>query len=242
MESSADAVPRLAEFHEQGFTILRGFFAAQQARSLIGLIEEAGPDPARRELDRPGLSFYSNVYRRSAALRAFLAQSRVVSLVSAVAGPDLWLRWDQAVRKTPGGAEFPWHQDNGYTRLPVAHYQFWVALSRNDPEHGGLWVVPGSHRRGLLPHRAARGHQVYEGPADGAVAVLADPGDVVLFSSYLLHATSPNRCAEERWAYVAEFMSLEDRDPGVEPPYFIVASGGEPRPGFVDRLPARAAK
>lgn len=45
------------------------------------------------------------------------------------AGPDTWIRWDQAVWKRPGAPEFPMHQDNGYSGLAEPHLQLWVALT-----------------------------------------------------------------------------------------------------------------
>jgi ectoine hydroxylase-related dioxygenase (phytanoyl-CoA dioxygenase family) len=188
------------------------------------------PDP----LDRAGLTFHSNAFRSSPWIRDFLAQPRLVSLIGEIGGPNLWVRWDQAVVKAPGGTEFPWHQDNAYNRLRVEHFQLWVAITSGTSENGGLWLQPRSHRRGLLPHVARGTHMVYEGPHAEAIPIEAEPGDVVLFSSLMLHRTLANQSRDEhRWAYVAEYIKLEDWDPWVDAPYFVVARDGHPAPALV---------
>jgi Phytanoyl-CoA dioxygenase (PhyH) len=222
-------------FRQDGFIKLPGFFSPVEMEDLrSGICEASKSAPGADPLDRDGLVFHSNAFRRSPWLRNFLAQPPLVSLVAEVGGPNLWVRWDQAVAKEPGGVEFPWHQDNAYNRLRVQHFQLWVAITRGTRENGGLWLQPGSHRRGLLPHVARGSHMVYEGPHDDAVLVEAEPGDVVLFSSLMLHRTLPNETrTDHRWAYVAEYIKLDDWDPWVEAPYFVVARDGRPAPALV---------
>jgi ectoine hydroxylase-related dioxygenase (phytanoyl-CoA dioxygenase family) len=177
--------------------------------------------------------FYSNVFRRSEYVQAFISQDRVVDLLRQVAGPDCWVRWDQCVVKNPGAPEFPWHQDNAYNRLKDAHYQFWIGLTAMDGKNGGLWLQPGSHLQGLLPHVRQANHVCCTRPPENARLIESEKGDVILFSSLMLHQTKPNESESERWAYVVEYMSLDDFDPLVKPPYFIVSEGGVPAPKWV---------
>jgi ectoine hydroxylase-related dioxygenase (phytanoyl-CoA dioxygenase family) len=137
------------------------------------------------------------------------------------------------VVKNPGAPEFPWHQDNAYNRLKDAHYQFWIGLTEMDEHNGGLWLQPGSHSQGLLPHVRQSNHVRCTRPPENARLIASEKGDVILFSSLMLHHTKPNESASERWAYVVEYMSLDDYDPLVKPPYFIVSEGGVPAPKSV---------
>ncbi len=177
--------------------------------------------------------FYSNVFRRSKYIRAFISQKKIVELLRQVAGPDFWVRWDQCVVKNPGAPEFPWHQDNAYNQLKDAHYQFWIGLTEMNERNGGLWLQPGSHTQGLLPHVRESNHVRCLKPPENARLIAAEKGDVVLFSSLMLHHTKPNESDAERWAYVVEYMSLDDYDPLVKAPYFIVSEGGAPAAKFV---------
>lgn len=153
-----------------------------------------------------------------------------------VIGPDFWLRWDQTIEKQPGGAAFPWHQDNGYNGLLDQHYQFWIALTPMTKENGGLWLQPGSHRRGVVRHTFQGSHAFHGGDESQAVFVPAAPGDALIFSSLMLHKTDANTTQDQsRLAYVTEFMRCGDVDPFLEPPYLVVARGGEPALAMVQR-------
>ena len=105
-------------------------------------------------------------------------------------------------------------------------------------ENGGLWLQPGSHR-GPLPHRVSANHVAYDGTPESPIFIEAEAGDVVLFSSFTLHRTTPNVSSEQRWAYVVEYMSLDHFYPYVDPPYYVVARDGRPTSEFVSSYRGR---
>ncbi len=94
-------------------------------------------------------------------------------------------------------------------------------------------IRPGSHKK-RLPHKKVGHEEVYDGIPESPVLIEAKPGDVVVFSSFLLHSTTPNITQKARWAYVLEYMSLNNYDPTLEPPYFVVARNGKSSPEFVE--------
>jgi ectoine hydroxylase-related dioxygenase (phytanoyl-CoA dioxygenase family) len=221
-------------FRADGFVILRRFFAPDEVARLADDIRTAEERvESSSHLDSDGLAFKHNLFLRSEALRGFISQRKIVHFLRDIVGPDFWVRWDQAVVKSPGGAEFPWHQDNGYNGLLDGHFQFWVPLNPMTPENGGLWLQRGSHRSGRLPHRTVGNHLACEGWPETAEFVEAEVGDAVLFSSFMLHRTSPNLTDTPRGAYVVEYISLDHFDPYVRPPYFVAARDGEPCAEFV---------
>jgi len=221
------------DFKEKGYCVLREFFSPSEAATLIDDIKNSETIDGVSLLNKGSMAFYSGVYHRSSKLQSFISQPKLVDLLKQVMGPDIWVRWDQAVAKGPGSGTFPWHQDNAYNGLKDGHYQLWIALTEMTPDNGGLWLVPGSHKQ-KLPHRKAGNHMVYQGEVKNPIFIEAQPGDVVLFSSFLLHSTTPNVTQNSRWAYVVEYMSLEHFDPDVKPPYFVVARKGVPTAEFVN--------
>ena len=223
-----------AEFEARGFIFKRGLLSPTEVALLREGIKSAQPlDPRNTRLNKDGLVFYHNLFCRSPALQAFISRPKIVEWLCQIIGPDFWVRWDQAVLKRPGGAEFPWHQDNGYNRLKDGHFQLWIALTDSRVENGGLWLQPGSHRRGVLPHKRVANHLVCASDPATAISVEAEAGDAILFSSLMVHYTSPNTSDLDRWAYVVEYMSLAHWDPFIKPPYFVVARNGRPAPAFV---------
>jgi ectoine hydroxylase len=99
----------------------------------------------------------------------------------------------------PGG--YGWHQDNNRMNrdleteihpmisLKVGYFLTDVSA----PGHGNLCVVPGSHR-------LTRGEFVVgrDGQPSGAIEVLANPGDAIVFDRRLWHSASSNRSARSR--------------------------------------------
>jgi ectoine hydroxylase-related dioxygenase (phytanoyl-CoA dioxygenase family) len=217
------------EYEDRGYVLVRSFFDQSQTRALLEEVTTA-KTRIRSVLGRSKLTFREHLYHGSPLLRSVLSSHEVVGLMTGLLGPDLWVRRDTAIIKAPGGEEFPWHQDNGYNQLLDSYAQFWVALTPMFEANGGVCLVPSSHTKGLMRHRMADTHKVWQGKPEGAVAVEAEPGDVLVFSSFILHRTGPNQTQSDRVAYLAEFMERQYLDPYTKPPYFMVSKAGRPQP------------
>lgn len=225
-------------FNEQGFVLIKHFFSHDEITQLIADIKAAsGQKDESDVLDVGNLKFHALLMHRSDALRHFIAQPKVVEFLTHFMGPDIWVRWDQAVEKRPGAGTFPWHQDNSYSGLIDSHFQFWISLTKMTKDNGGIWLVPGSHRKNIK-HAIDGRHTVAETHQQDEFFVSAEIGDIVLFNSKLLHSTTPNITQESRWAYVVEYMKGEHIDPFIDPPYLMIASNGEPDLRYVEALPA----
>lgn len=219
------------EFQEKGYLICRNFFSQEEMVQLLEDIKSAKTRNGVSGLNKGSLTFYSSLFFHTPKIQQFISQPKIANFLKQIIGSDFWVRWDQAVAKGPGSGIFPWHQDNAYSDLKDEYYQLWIAITEMSRENGGLWLVPGSHRH-LLPHKQVDNHLEYDGIPDNAVFIEAQPGDVVLFSSLMLHKTTPNITTNPRWAYVIEYMSINHFDPSIEPPYFVVTQNGRLRPGF----------
>jgi len=223
------------EFQEQGFTVASGFFSQADAATLLAEVERwMSHEVTHDRLTEGGLIFTGNVFKNSPVVQAFLAQQRLIDFLKPIAGGDLWVRHDQAVSKRPGAGEFRWHQDNGYNQLRTQHFQVWIALTETRNQNGALWLAPGSHKRGLLPHTLVSGAQIeVQAPVGEPLCIDATVGDMIVFSSLMLHRTGPNEADSTRVAYVAEYMPMTDYDYRVAGPYFVAATGGKSDPHFV---------
>jgi hypothetical protein len=228
-----------AAFARDGYLHLPGWFSPAEIEALRADIDRAAGERAgQSSLDDGAMTFYSLLFPLSADLQAFVGQDRLVEAACHVLDDDVWVRWDQAVVKRAGAPTFPWHQDNGYSRLRAEHLQAWVALTDAGPDDGGLWVAPGSHRRDLTHHRRGAHVEVDDEPAEER-AVVAGIGDLVLFSSRLVHRTTPNESGRDRWTYVIEYLGVHSFDPFLAPPYFVASQGRSPRPRFRRWIPGR---
>ncbi len=155
---------------------------------------------------------------RSDVLRRYVNHPELMELVVQLVGPDVRLWWDQGINKAPGsGSYIRWHQDNGYQTGRVPEYlTCWLALDDSDADNGGLFVVPGSHRRGPVEHVMEGPHAVIPEPlarAEGAIALDARAGDLLVFSSLLVHQTVGNRTPDRhRRSWVLQYAPGDMRN------------------------------
>ncbi len=146
--------------------------------------------------------FLGSLQFSEACLRVY-GHPDMLRVAEAVNGPD-FTPFNEAVWiKQPGlGGSVAWHQD-GWTH--------WESPDLDDHSHGfnfmgqlygcnstnGLWVLPGSHRRGKVDIKAL----VEEAGSDrieGAVPLLCEPGDVAMTSRQAVHGSFANTSPEPR--------------------------------------------
>jgi hypothetical protein len=219
-------------FAQNGFVVLKDFFSQEEMQILLQDIKNAQRRYENDDLTKGSMLFKSSIFFHSPRIQQFITQQKIIDILKTLIGSDIWVRWDQAVAKGSNSGAFPWHQDNNYSKLIDPHYQFWIALTESNSENGGLLLQPSSHMRSFPYHY--EGYEVVsdEVPSD-PILVTAEPGDVVIFSSFTLHSTTPNITQNTRWAYVIEYMSFDHYDPYAEPPYFVAARNGRSNPEFV---------
>lgn len=241
-------------YDDDGFFVLEDAFDAATVRALLAEIDpiEAETEAVLRQLPeqkyfiaRAGeITFAPHLVNRSVRLRAFCLDSLFADLVHDLVGPTVRLYWEQAVYKKPEtAADFPWHQDNGYTYVePQQYLTCWIALTDATESNGCPWVVPGLHRLGTLRHwMTDLGWRCLE-HAPGAVAVPVRAGSIAVFSSLTPHRTGPNLTHGVRKAYIVQFAPDGARtlrpDPHGGAPLaalcadperqFLLLAGGEP--------------
>jgi ectoine hydroxylase-related dioxygenase (phytanoyl-CoA dioxygenase family) len=116
---------------------------------------------------------------------------------------------------------FSWHQDSGYVvgnGGPADHKPYltcWCPLDDATVENGTIRIVHGSHRSGLVPHRRQAGSgDLAAAVSEPGLPIAAKAGDVVAFSSLLLHASGSNCGARARRVYLAQYTAEPLLDSG----------------------------
>jgi ectoine hydroxylase-related dioxygenase (phytanoyl-CoA dioxygenase family) len=170
----------------------------------------------------------------NATLDAARLDRRFARLLGPLIGGDLKQIINQLHWKPRGGGaggDFAWHQDSrfrkpveAYRDLGAAYVQTGLAIDPHNPLSGGLRFVPGSHRRGHI--ESLEGGEVLANPMsdDALVAAGLDPacvveldlapGDVALWSPYLVHASGANRSAHRRRFYINGYVRADACDRG----------------------------
>jgi phytanoyl-CoA hydroxylase len=159
-------------------------------------------------------------HKVSPPARAALATPRVVDALTAVIGPNVKAMQSMLFIKSEGKPGQAWHQDEFF--IPTRDRSLtavWIALDDATVENGCLWVLPGSHRRGVIYPAKEQDDprfdcttEAYDYPYtdDQAVPVEIPAGTALVFNGYLLHRSLENSGRHGyRRALANHYMSAE---------------------------------
>jgi hypothetical protein len=231
----------LARFREDGFVTLGRILDATEVEALRAEERRFRLPRAYGGEANPTLFVNIQLCHRSERIRRVCTQGPHIDAVRQLLGPDVCLTHQQFIVKQPDGpdsrSDVPWHQDDGYGRLePPDDVTVFVALGDMDARNGGLFVVPGSHRAGLLPHGAAGVNPLLvEAQLPGEpVEVPLGAGCAVAFTGLTVHGSGPNRSGEERpalfmrYCHPAVRMASEGDRPVLEDAHSWMVAGEAP--------------
>ena len=205
--------------------------AGRICRGRLGPVEglqRAGADEPDEVVVRRYLCIHFP-HKLSDRMRGMLAHPIVVDALRQLIGPNVKAVQSMLFIKSEGKPGQAWHQDELF--IPTRDRSLtaaWIALDDATVENGCLWVLPGSHQRGVLypdrDHHDPRFDcevEAYDFPYrdEDAVAVEVPAGSVVVFNGYLLHMSLPNSGRHGlRRALVNHYMSAESLLPWFRPP------------------------
>ena len=132
-----------------------------------------------------------------------LALPAMVETLVGLIGPDVKCCQSMLFIKSAGKPGQAWHQDEDY--IPTRDRSLcggWMALDDATIENGCLWVLPGSHRPGVLYPQSVQSDDRFDCADESggfpyrdedAIPVEVKAGSMVFFNGYLLHRSLPNR-------------------------------------------------
>jgi ectoine hydroxylase-related dioxygenase (phytanoyl-CoA dioxygenase family) len=224
---------RREAFDRDGFVRLPGFADTATCTAMLDRVVTLAREHAGGE-GRVGLVLPEANLASSGALRpedlvskvfllhrdevfgAFARSPRVTDLVAELIAPELDCFLSQFIFKNPGAWGQPWHQDSYYFPFEPARpiVGVWLAVTEATLGNGCLHVLPGSHREPVHEHvpdrrpRANIGYvEIVDHDMTGAVPVLMEPGDLLLFDSHLMHRSTDNTTDGIRAAMVYHYAA-----------------------------------
>jgi ectoine hydroxylase-related dioxygenase (phytanoyl-CoA dioxygenase family) len=165
-------------------------------------------------------------------LNAVRLDPRFVDLLEPLIGRDLKQIINQVHWKAPGSlGDFAWHQDSrfrrpasAYRNLATAYVQTGLAIDPHTRESGCMRLIPRSHLAGELAIDSSElvlGTAMKDEPlqavglsAGDAVELLLEPGDLALWSPYLVHGSGTNSSDHKRRLYINGYVRASDCDRG----------------------------
>jgi phytanoyl-CoA hydroxylase len=222
--ANALAPDEVAAVNADALKLCRGDFGTiQYGLSGVEGEEKKPADLARSGTDDEMLRRYLCIHfphKVSTAAREAVTNPRIVEGLTAVIGPNVKAMQSMLFIKSEGKPGQAWHQDEYF--IPTRDRSLtavWIALDDATVENGCLWVLPGSHRRGVLypthPQTDPRFDctvEAYEFPYrdDEAVPVEIPAGTALIFNGYLLHRSLENSGRHGyRRALANHYMSAE---------------------------------
>jgi len=102
---------------------------------------------------------------------------------------------------------FPWHQDSQYYGVPTKHLHIvsvWIPLVDADERNGCLYIIPGSHKWGILKGERAADNNIrtFEDVEKKGepVALPMKQGDILFFTNLTFHTSKLNSTDKVRWS------------------------------------------
>lgn len=229
----------IEQIKKDGFGVLRGALSPEEVAEVnaeavrlcrgdlgsIGVGRDgdtapvAGDDLSDEDVLRQYLCIHMP-HKVSEVLAGQLAQKRIVEVLTKVIGPNVKAMQSMLFMKSEGKPGQAWHQDEFF--IPTRDRSLtatWIALDDATIENGCLWVLPGSHKRGVIyPDRDQDDPrfdctiEAYDFPYrdEDAVPVEVPAGSAVIFNGYLLHRSLQNSGKNGfRRALANHYMSAE---------------------------------
>jgi hypothetical protein len=229
----------LAQINGSGSCVLPGVIPAGRCAELGERVTQAVA--ARGRLAAPGgMNFLAGVINHEQSFAPYLADGRVLGLVTALLGGHVRISFTSAIINPPGSPRGGWHADwpfnqhnAGHVPAPypdaVMHLTTLWMLSPFSAVNGGTLVLPGSHRQPTNPTAADGGDP--RRPLPGEVHLAGPAGAVCVMDSRLWHATSPNSSGADRVALVVRYapwwLNLEILRPGSDERKRLVEEAGK---------------
>jgi len=134
------------------------------------------------------------------------ANPQILKYVEGILGPDFFMWGTQFFAKEPNSKDtVAWHQDAYYWPLSPHHsVTVWLAFTDVDDDNAAMRVIPGTHDKGLIKHRAIEGDSVLtleleQGTykADEAKSLIMKAGQISLHDDNIVHGSPAN--FSDRW-------------------------------------------
>jgi ectoine hydroxylase-related dioxygenase (phytanoyl-CoA dioxygenase family) len=222
---SPDEVAKIAaasdQLYAEGIGHGRSF---RHGNLFYNVAESAAGEPLVRMVQWP--SYHQPVLDRVRLDR------RIAAILEPLIGPNLKQIINQVHWKAPGSlGDFAWHQDSrsrrpasAYRNLADSYVQTGLAIDPHGPESGGMRFIPRSHLRGDLGmdcSKKALGTPLQDEALEAvglsgadAIDLMLEPGDVALWSPYLVHGSGSNRSNHKRRFYINGYVRAGDCDRG----------------------------
>ena len=232
----------VAKYHDDGFFILEDALSESELKELredatricrgeYGTnMRNYEPPPANAE-EADVLSRYLCIHfphKLSPTMYDYLAHPAIKDALTKFIGADVKCMQSMLFIKAAGKPGQAWHQDEDF--IPTRDRTLtgaWMALDDATIDNGCLWIIPGSHKPGVLYPQQLQDDARFDCTQESwgfpysdedAIPVEVKAGTIVFFNGYTLHRSLPNtRESGYRRTLVNHYMSAQSLLPWHRP-------------------------
>jgi len=214
MLSKAEA----SQFDRNGYLVVNDVLSFEEVEGLRMAV--AAPEVRARleakSSDEKGVHLF-DLTAKNDIFKSLARDARLVERVADLLGPDLQLHHSKLATKPPrkDAGIFPWHQDfNSFPHTNTDLLAVNVLLDDATPENGCMYMVPGSHKLGLLAHDRDSGQLLvdYLWELPGSTAPVAPrAGGISLHHCLTAHYSPDNLSGRDRRSLIFQYRGA---DPG----------------------------
>lgn len=213
---------QIVSFQEQGYVLIRKGCSSDLVDAFNRHIheirsQEEMPEWAACEASKRFSVRLFNPHKHDGFSRQLMKLPIIRGALAQLMGREAVCVQSMYFYKEPGSPGQASHQDYYYIKNdPMTMIAAWTAMEdRVDEENGCLYVMPGTHKLGLLPHGAVKNleeHEHWTEETEGIdtsrqIPVVMEKGDILFFSELLIHSSNKNR-SKDRWrrSYVCHYI------------------------------------
>jgi phytanoyl-CoA hydroxylase len=228
----------LAVFKRAGFVIVRGLADPEICRQMLectraALASPTGPVEYEADLHYPGapdsrraaggdtIRRLKEAHGRHPVFTQFVSQPSLVLRLQQLLGPQVVMplaHHNCVMTKHPRySSETGWHQDIRYWSFERPELvSIWLALGRESPENGCLYLIPGTHTLPISRDRLDGALFLRTDLAENEALVAQkiptelEPGDVLIFHCRTFHAAGRNRTDQTKYSVVFTFRPADN--------------------------------
>src|SRR5688572_9785318 len=217
---------QIADFHRDGYVMVRGLFEGDEI-DLLHRVAKADREIAGARSMADGAGGASKIWitgeLKKDVYSAFSHNRRVVEPLEQLLDDDVLFYHHKMMLKEPkvGGA-WEWHQDYGYWYgdgfLLPDMASCMIAVDRASMANGCLQVLRGSHKMGRISHgrvgaQTGADMERVEQAAKRLELVYCEmePGTGLFFHANLLHRSDANRSEMSRWSFICCYTAARNR-------------------------------
>lgn len=204
-------------FYDKGYLGPYDAMSAEEAKILGRLLLAKRSAPSATF----GIVTDRDLHLETPEMRAFMKRPEIVERAAQLLGPDLFCWRSQVFFKPPGAKAIQWHQASTYMledymtpaivppdRDRLFQLTVWVAIDHATEANGCLQFLPGTQDRirkirfgGEDGFYHVRFRLECDAEADRATPVEVKPGQFLIFTERVVHASGPNRTQVNRLAF-----------------------------------------